>query len=586
MHATASRITLTWSVGGDRSERTMLRRTSRGLGLVVALLVVGSVLAVIAGGPRADSQASSPSTDTTTQSAAGLGALASGARNPYTWPFSRDSIWNLPVGAGANYVAANITRATGRAMFPDPDVLILKPNSPITRVWFNKDAWNVLPGPPGRCNPEDKTGDGVPDVLFSAPIPTNFVVYGSNDTRNPHGRTPNYATAILDTDNVTLYQGQPFARCTANGNATIWWFQKNERLDGLGRSGAHGGSMLSSIGGTVRLGELGPGGVLRHAIKVELDGSANYYRIGTDNPNGSRWPATRADWCATHPPSCYGGTVSELRMGSLLALRPAFNITALETEPARILAHALQDYGGYTVDNAGWSVYTIATEFSPDGDVINEFAAKWGFPLGVAANANTNWSRDLHAIFGALHVIKNWNASVWSTVSASNGTQGAGSGAPRVPWAPPFGQAPAKVIGTTTAYNSTLPVYADNKWGNRYTLSEQGSFTKISGYLDGRGPGSGGEVLRALIYADSGGTPGALRAASATVTIADGQAARWVDFSISPAVTLQPGDYWLVLQAGAVSQAALRDGVAQNGVEKWDPGAFSDRAADPFWTPN
>ena len=344
--------------------------------------------------------------------------------------------------------------------------------------------------------------------------------------------------------------------------------------------------MLSSIGGTVRLGELVPGGVIRHAIKVELDGSANYYRIGTDNPNGYRWPATTADWCATHPPYCYGGAVSELRMGSLLALRPEFNITALETEPARILAHALQDYGGYTVDNAGWSVYTIATEFSPDGDVINEFAAKWGFPLGVAANANTNWSRDLHAIFGALHVIKNWNASVWSTVSASNGTQGAGSGAPRVPWAPPFGQAPAKVIGTTTAYDTTLTVYADNKWGNRYTLSEQGSFTKVSAYLDGAGPGSGGEVLRAVIYADSGGVPGALRATTATSTIAHGQAAGWVDFSISPAVTLPPGDYWLTLQAGAVTQGARRYGVAQTGFEKWNLDAFSDGPADPFGTAN
>src|SRR3989442_6240854 len=285
MHAAASRITLTWSVGGDRSERTMLRQTSRGLGLVVALLVVGSVLAVIAGGPRADSPASSPSTDPTTQSAAGLGALASGARNPYTWPFSRDSIWNLPIGAGAQYVAANITRATGRAMFPDPDVLVLKPNSPITRVWFNKDAWNVLPGPPGRCNPEDKTGDGVPDVLFSAPIPTNFVVYGSNDTRNPHGRTPNYATAILDTDNVTLYQGQPFARCTANGNATIWWFQKNERLDGLGRSGAHGGSMLSSIGGTGPPRGPGPPRRIRPSGKEAHEGAPEVYRLRRDHPH-------------------------------------------------------------------------------------------------------------------------------------------------------------------------------------------------------------------------------------------------------------------------------------------------------------
>ena len=32
--------------------------------------------------------------------------------------------------------------------------------------------------------------------------------------------------------------------------------------------GAHGGSGLSSIGGTIRLGELVPGGVIRHALKI------------------------------------------------------------------------------------------------------------------------------------------------------------------------------------------------------------------------------------------------------------------------------------------------------------------------------
>src|SRR2546426_8165779 len=135
-----SRIRVNRSVC-DRHERLRLRHTSRAPCLLVALLVFGSLLAVVAGGPRVDSRAPSTSTDPTTQSAARLSALASGARDPYTWPFSRDSIWNLPIGAGAQYVAANITRATARAMFPDPDVLVLKPNSPITPVWFNKDGW-------------------------------------------------------------------------------------------------------------------------------------------------------------------------------------------------------------------------------------------------------------------------------------------------------------------------------------------------------------------------------------------------------------------------------------------------------------
>src|SRR5881398_653920 len=34
-----------------------------------------------------------------------------GGRDPLQWPFSRDSIWNLPIGASAVYVAANIQQA-------------------------------------------------------------------------------------------------------------------------------------------------------------------------------------------------------------------------------------------------------------------------------------------------------------------------------------------------------------------------------------------------------------------------------------------------------------------------------------------
>src|SRR5256712_6988413 len=192
--------------------------------------------------------------------------------------------------------------------------------------------------------------------------------------------------------------------------------------------------MLSSLGGVIRLGELVPGGTIRHALKVNLFGRDNYY-----TGSGSfRWPATTADGCA---PGCYGGSVPALRMGSLLALPPSFDVNAmgLETgEPAKILAHAFQDYGGYTVDDAAWSVYAVATEYSPSGKVDDEFAAAWNFTISPASR-DVPWARDMDRIFGALAVVDNWDSSTWQTVSASNGTLGAGLGAPRVAWAPDFG---------------------------------------------------------------------------------------------------------------------------------------------------
>ena len=69
---------------------------------------------------------------------------------------------------------------------------------------------------------------------------------------------------------------------------------------GKGTGGAHGGSGLSSLGGSIRLGELLPGSPpINHALKIEL---ANWWYYGEkqlqpktiDNQGRSQylWPAT------------------------------------------------------------------------------------------------------------------------------------------------------------------------------------------------------------------------------------------------------------------------------------------------------
>jgi len=207
--------------------------------------------------------------------------------------------------------------------------------------------------------------------------------------------------------------------------------------------------MLSSLGGVIRLGELVPGGTIRHALKVNLFGADDYYT----GYGSYRWPATTADGCA---PGCYGGSVPALRMGSLLALPPSIDVNSmgLETDAAKILAHTFQDYGGYTVDDAAWSVYAIATEYSPSGKVDDEFTTAWNFTISPASR-DVPWARDMDRIFGALNVVDNWDAATWQTVSASNGTQGAGGGTPRVPWAPDFGPDTVPPVATASLSGSS-----------------------------------------------------------------------------------------------------------------------------------
>src|SRR6059036_19093 len=64
-----------------------------------------------------------------------------GGRDPLLWPFSRDSIWNLPIGASAVYAPANIQQATQRGMPTRPDVSIRTANGPMTAAHDNSDGW-------------------------------------------------------------------------------------------------------------------------------------------------------------------------------------------------------------------------------------------------------------------------------------------------------------------------------------------------------------------------------------------------------------------------------------------------------------
>src|SRR5439155_26386794 len=54
---------------------------------------------------------------------------AASGRDPLLWPFSRDSIWNLPIGSDAWYVWGGIRHAPSMAYFTDADILVLEPSA-------------------------------------------------------------------------------------------------------------------------------------------------------------------------------------------------------------------------------------------------------------------------------------------------------------------------------------------------------------------------------------------------------------------------------------------------------------------------
>lgn len=339
-------------------------------------------------------------------------SLVAHGRDPLRQPFHQDSLWNRPIGSEARYIPAKIQRATAHGMTVDEDLIVLTPHAPLIEIHRNDAGWNRNRS---RC-----TIDG--PVLFRAPIPTDFIV--SPDTWD--GMTPNSGLAVLMADGRTIKQTQPFARCTPDYGTSRYLFD-DEDLFGPGYFGAHGGSGLSCLGGTLRVSELVPGaGPIRHALKVNLYAARNLHH--DEETRGYRWPARKADSYAARTYGTKGTPVQACRMGALLALPPTLTVHALglETEPARILAQAFRDYGAYVVDDTAWDVYALVTEWGPAGRVTEEFRRSWGFEMNPRRRDNA-WSRDMDRIFTNLHVVDN------------NGPDRIGGGGqPRVPLAVPL----------------------------------------------------------------------------------------------------------------------------------------------------
>ncbi len=355
-------------------------------------------------------------------------------RDPRRWPFAASSIWNMPLGTQARLVPAGLVLP--EAYGAEENVLVLQPDAPLRPVYRGR---GFGPSNAARC---EHGGE----VLYELPIPERFTTVGPGGLADEG--TPNAASAVLSVDGRTLIQSQPLAVCGDSGPVTTVFEKTTVDLFGEGIEGAHGGSALSSIGGTLRLGELTRDNPhVRHALKITVDAEKNLsFAAG-----GFRWPALQADSYAS--PDRYGGNNPELRMGALLALPPSATLD-LQSEPGRILARTLRDYGAYVVDDAAQPAINIAVEHSPEGRFIDQFAGEWGFTFaaGIAGtgsrsagsgSATTNrkaaaWKADLDQLFGALVVV------------TDNGPRSVGgAGTRRACFAPPFADGPDVAAGPT-----------------------------------------------------------------------------------------------------------------------------------------
>jgi hypothetical protein len=348
---------------------------------------------------------------------AAVAASAQDCRDQNLWPFAAESVWNTPLGSGAEWAPANLYPTAADApqsFFSDDDYFITTTADDPSTAWYSQGWW----GPPydeAHCN---ITGPYHGNITF--PYNRTVTAFGNNN-----------AAAILQPDNRSLVLTQPLYRCTPGSPILSLYDSDHGTADirGNGTWGGHGGSSLSALGGAIRLGELLPGAApMRHALKLELYAKQYYY----NHTPCFHWPALNCDGYYNDPssPLAYGGTDPLLTPGALLAVPPAavpaLN-ASLQTEPARRILFSLANYGGYIVDDTAWYRGTFCTEHG----VTDEFYAAYGFSFNVDNSTTvpqeTQWYADLLALFRSLQIVSN------------NGPNSIGGGGdPVQPLAPPF----------------------------------------------------------------------------------------------------------------------------------------------------
>lgn len=326
-------------------------------------------------------------------------------RDPWLWPFAPESIWNRPIGSEAVYQPAHLEPAAHVGV--DTQFLVKTQAADPER--------EVLE------SPGFKQRIGTRPLDFRLRVPDDWVVPDIGKD-NPYGLTPNANFAILLPDGVSVLEGAQICRPRACGPVYLPAHMKhhaNRRHvsllgDGLSTIG-QGASKMSTLGGTLRLGELVGPQPIRHAIKLNPF-AARYCHYSKSVP-GWRWPARAADSYASAE---YKGQHRHVVMGSLLALKPETTADQLGivTEPGRKLFQVLQDYGAYFTEDAYWDTWDLIVE----RDAEKEFETAHGFSM-----SSPTWSAEINRLVVALHVV------------ANNGpTSIGGGGRPRQPLAPAF----------------------------------------------------------------------------------------------------------------------------------------------------
>jgi PKD repeat protein len=139
-------------------------------------------------------------------------------------------------------------------------------------------------------------------------------------------------------------------------------------------------------------------------------------------------------------------------------------------------------------------------------------------------------------------------------------------------------------FGVTTPGTGVAKAGANNKLVSKFSAPEAGSAVKVTAYVSGLGGGAGSQVTRAVVYADSGGNPGALLGVSDEVSTPAGRAWGWVDYTFPSPVPIQAGTIWIGFLNGDQTNVIQRaySSVTNDLRYNADSGGYADGPSNPF----
>jgi DNA-binding beta-propeller fold protein YncE len=145
-------------------------------------------------------------------------------------------------------------------------------------------------------------------------------------------------------------------------------------------------------------------------------------------------------------------------------------------------------------------------------------------------------------------------------------------------------QPASTTFGKTTVGALADHFVAERKRVNRYALTAEGSVTKLSIYLAPGGT-TGQQLLKGVIYADSGGAPAALLGVSEQLTFKSTNTAGWYDLAFPTPVKLAAGNYWIGVITGASAGVTGFRYDSVTGSRDYNANTYASGPTNPFGTP-